>query len=479
MNGKIIIVDQDISFAEKVAKMLEVDRLSVFSLSSGKQVLNLIQTVGVDLVICGRLFSDLDCLDLLKSINADSPATEVILMSEKPTVDLLEGAVRWNVFKFFRLPLEDWTELNKAVSDALQKNREIARNKELIEDLLKKNQELLEAHHTISGLHQDTEALYYFGRCLATSLNLEEIYAMMINAANKLLHNRPTILFLFDEEKNLFYVKKAIGFHESPPTGILLPLDSHARNNMVKWFEEGGYLNRLRNQLSGVQNGHSFLSKPIIIHNKFFGFLSVIQAKDSECTEREINIFKQFISQSTFVLENAFLHEMANALANRDELTGSYNRRFFQERIEEEIKRSGRLESCFSVIILDIDHFKSYNDSHGHLQGDVLLKEIVKVMKERLRSTDVVCRFGGDEFVILLTDTDKAFAVTIGNQIRAMIELNPFFTLDEVSQKKITLSMGVAQYPQDGFTSIDLIRKADKALYMAKARGRDQVVSSL
>lgn len=482
MNGKIIIVDQDIAFAEKAAKMLDVDRLSVFSLCSGKQVLDLIQTVGIDLVICGKLFSDLDCIELLKSIKTNSPATEVILMSENPTVELLQGAVRWKVFCFFKLPVDEWTEFNQAVSDALQKNREIARNKDLIEDLLKKNQELLEAHHTISALHQDTEALYYFGRCLATSLNLEEIYAMMINAANKLLHNRPTILFLFDEEKNSFYVKKAVGFQEAPPLGILLPLDDHARNNrnnMTKWFEEGGYLNGLRSQLSGIPYSHTFLSKPIIIHNKFFGFLSVIQTREGECTEREINIFKQFISQSAFVLENAFLHEMANTLANRDELTGAYNRRFFQERVEEEIKRAGRLGSCFSLIILDVDHFKRYNDTHGHIQGDLLLKEIVKALMERLRSTDVVCRFGGDEFVILLMDTDKALAVTIGNQVRAMIELNPFFILDEVSLKKVTLSMGVAQYPEDGFSSIDLIRKADKALYMAKAGGRDQVVSSL
>lgn len=479
MNGKIIIVDQDIAFAEKVAKMLEVDRLSVFSLSSGKQVLNLIQTVGIDLVICGKLFSDNDCLDLLKAIKLDSPATEVILMNEKPTVELLEGAVKWKVSSFFKIPLEEWTELNKAVSDALQRRKEIARSKDLIEDLLKKNQELLEAHDTISALHQDTEALYYFGRCLATSLNLEEIYAMMINAATKLLHNRPTILFLFDEEKNHFFVKKAIGFHESLPSGILLPLDNHSRTNMVKWFDDGGYLEGLRSQLSGVNDCHSFLSKPIIIHNKFFGFLTVIQSKDAECTERENNIFKQFISQSTFVLENAFLHEMANTLANRDELTGAYNRRYFQDRIEEEIKRAGRLKSCFSLIILDADHFKIYNDTHGHIQGDLLLKEVVKVMKERLRSTDVVCRFGGDEFVILLMDTDRAFASTIGNQIRAMIELNPFFAMDGVSEKKITLSMGVAQYPEDGLTSIELIRRADKALYLAKARGRDQVVSSL
>ncbi|MFI5304952.1 MAG: diguanylate cyclase [Nitrospiria bacterium] len=477
MNGKIIIVDQDITFAEKLAKMLEVDRLSVFSLVSGKQVMNLTQNVGVDIVICGRLASDRECLDLLKAIKTASPSTEVILIAENPSLELLEGAVKWKVFDFIKLPVEDWKEFNLSVSEAVRKKGEIFKNKQLIEDLLKKNQELMEAHHTISALHQDTEALYYFGRCLATSLNREEIYAMMINAANKLLHSRPTMLFLFDEEKSLFYVKKVVGFQEFPSSEITLRVDSYARENMVQWFEEDDFLNGLKNQLSDVPNCHSFLSKPIIIHNNVFGFLTVLQTKEAECTEREINIFKQFISQSAFVLENAFLHEKANALANHDELTGAYNRRHFQDKIEEEIKRSTRMGTYFSLIILDVDHFKKYNDTYGHIQGDLLLKEIVKGMKERLRSTDVVCRFGGDEFVILLMETDKAFAVTIGNQIRAMIDLNPSFNLDGASDEKITFSMGIAQFPDDGFSSIDLIRKADKALYTAKARGRNQVVS--
>ncbi|MBI1823026.1 MAG: response regulator [Nitrospirae bacterium] len=269
MNGKIIIVDQDILFAEKLAKMLEVDRLNVFSLVSGKQVLNLIQNVGIDVVICGKLLSDQDCLDLMKTIRESSPSTEMILLSESPSVELLEGAVKSKVFNFIKLPVQDWKELNRVVSEALEKNREFAKSKILIDDLLKKNQELLEAHHTISALHQDTEALYYFGRCLATSLNLEEIYAMMINAANKLLHSRPTILFLYNEENGLFFVKKAIGFQRSLPSGITLPVGIDARENMMKWFEKEEYLPSLKNQLSEVHECHSFLSKRTHIYMKW------------------------------------------------------------------------------------------------------------------------------------------------------------------------------------------------------------------
>jgi diguanylate cyclase (GGDEF)-like protein len=286
------------------------------------------------------------------------------------------------------------------------------------------------------------------------------------------------MLFLFDEEKTLFFLKKAIGFHQSSPSELTLSVGADLRDNLMKWFEKEEYKVDLKSQLTEVQGNHSFLSKPIIIHNKFFGFISVLQTRDAECTEREINIFKQFISQSAFVLENAFLHEMANTLANRDELTGAFNRRYFQEKIEEEIKRSSRGQTSFSLIILDVDHFKIYNDTYGHIQGDLLLKEIVKGIKERLRATDVVCRFGGDEFLILLMDTDKSFAVTVGNQIRSIIESNPGFKLHGDADEKITFSMGIAQFPEDGASSIDLIRKADKALYMAKARGRDQVVTA-
>lgn len=475
MKGKIIVVDQDNAFANEVAKVLEMDQNNVFSLNSGKQVLEVLRTVGIHVVICGTLSSEMTELELLTAVKNENPRTEVILMIKTPTIELLEGAMKGGTFDYVKLPVQDWHSFKTTVSEAFQKSQLAFKNKQLIEDLLLKNQELMEAHNTITLIHQDTEALYYFGRCLATSLNLEEIYAMMTNATNKLLNNRPTLLFLFNEKKAHLYLKKAIGFND-PLEEFIIPIEAKYKDNLVAWLEEKSYIEQfIKHNLPNGSEHDSFLSKPIIIHDNVYGLLTVLQNRESECTERESNLFKQFVSQSAFVLENALLHEKTNELANRDELTGVFNRRYFQEKIEEEIKRASRQNNRFSVFILDVDYFKHYNDTFGHIQGDFLLKELVAVMTERLRSTDIVSRFGGDEFVVLLIDTEKYAALEIGNQIRENIENNPKFKLTDGNEKKITISVGVAQYPDDGVTSIDLIRKADQALYVAKARGRNQV----
>jgi diguanylate cyclase (GGDEF)-like protein len=475
MKGKIIVVDRDVAFAEKMAKVLEEEKYNVFPLGSGKQVLEILHTVGIHVVICGNLAPGISSLELLKAIKTANRETEVILMSDAPTIGLLEGAIKGEASDFIQLPVQEWSALKQIVSEAFDKSQEAFKNNRLIEDLLKKNQELLEAHHTISILHQDTEALYYFGRCLATSLNLEEIYAMMTNATNKLLSARPTLLLLFNEIESRLYLKKAIGVSD-PPEDLTIPIDDRAyHNNVSDYIEEGAYLEHLKTLLPGISDRHSFLSKPILIHDKLYGALIVIQSKDLECTEREINLFKQFVSQSAFVLENALLHEKANELANHDGLTGVFNRRYFQEKIEEEIKRAERQNGKFSLIVLDIDYFKYFNDRYGHIQGDILLKRVVAVMMERLRSTDVVCRFGGDEFVILLIDTEKKDACEIANQIRETIGNNPGFAMKEGDEKKLTVSMGISEYPGNGSTVVDLVRTADQALYVAKAKGRNQV----
>ncbi|MHB8483668.1 MAG: sensor domain-containing diguanylate cyclase [Nitrospiria bacterium] len=476
MKGKIIVVDQDNAFASEVAKVLEMDQNNVFSLNSGEQVLEILRKVGIHVVICGNLPPEMDRLELLKTIKNENPSTEVVLMIETPTVELLEGAMKGGAYDCVRLPIQEWDSFKKIVSEAFQKSQLVLKNKQLIEDLLRKNQELMESHNTISVIHQDTEALYYFGRCLATSLNLEEIYAMMTNATNKLLNNRPIFLLLLNEKESCLYLKKAIGFN-GPMDDFTVPIESHYKNNLMDWLDKEKYIETFNRKFSNSLENNSFLSKPIVIHNKFYGILVVLQNRESECTEREVNLFKQFVSQSAFVLENALLHEKTNELANRDELTGVFNRRYFQEKIEEEIKRALRQTGHFSLIILDIDYFKYYNDTYGHIQGDLLLKELVSLMAERLRSTDIVSRFGGDEFVILLIDTEKYAALEIGNQIRENVENNPNFKLDYGYEKKITISMGISQFPDDGLTSIDLIRKADQALYVAKARGRNQVAS--
>ncbi|MCD4812943.1 diguanylate cyclase [bacterium] len=164
------------------------------------------------------------------------------------------------------------------------------------------------------------------------------------------------------------------------------------------------------------------------------------------------------------------------ALTITDEKTGLFNFRHFKNSIIEEMKRAERYDRSLALVMIDIDHFKHYNDTNGHPMGDLLLKELSNILKEAIRETDMVARFGGEEFIILLPETSREEAVRLAESLRLRIK-NHIFPMEEKQPgKDLTVSMGVASYPSKKVMSPDtLLEKSDQALYKAKKRGRNRV----
>jgi diguanylate cyclase (GGDEF)-like protein len=158
-----------------------------------------------------------------------------------------------------------------------------------------------------------------------------------------------------------------------------------------------------------------------------------------------------------------------------DGLTHLFNYRFFKEFIQKEIYRSQRYQHPVSLVLLDIDFFKRLNDRHGHVGGDQILVEMARIAQANCRVTDLVCRYGGEEFAILLPETPKDQAVLYCERLRSMIEGHPFHVRQIPEITHITVSVGMANYPDDSQDPADLIRRADQAMYMAKQGGRNRV----
>jgi len=173
-------------------------------------------------------------------------------------------------------------------------------------------------------------------------------------------------------------------------------------------------------------------------------------------------------------LENLRRFARAEELSITDGLTGSYNYRYLRSALDKEIARAKRFRETFSIIMLDVDHLKEYNDVHGHLQGSEVLRRVAQVVSASLRGVDLLAKYGGDEFVIILPHTDREGAGVLAERIRAAVEKAVF--PGEENGMKITSSMGIAQYPQDGESSRDLLESADGALYHAKRSGRNRVI---
>ncbi len=177
------------------------------------------------------------------------------------------------------------------------------------------------------------------------------------------------------------------------------------------------------------------------------------------------------------LLETAKQVEYYKKLSRMDGLTGLYNHRFFQQMLESEIERAKRLEHNLSLFIIDIDHFKYYNDSLGHPEGDRALKNLAEIFRSACRKYDVIARYGGEEFSIISPETPQDAAIKLGERIRSKVEEFDFFGEECMPGGKFTISLGLASYPDDASNRIELIEQADQALYQAKEQGRNKLCS--
>ncbi len=177
---------------------------------------------------------------------------------------------------------------------------------------------------------------------------------------------------------------------------------------------------------------------------------------------------------AAIAIENARNFQRIQELTITDDLTSLFNVRHLHTLLEAEVSRAGRYKKQFSMLFLDLDHFKEVNDTHGHIHGSQLLKETAEVIKEHIRTVDYAARYGGDEFVILLPETTKPEAIRIAERVRSAIEANVFLA-EKGLHVKFTASFGVATFPDDAQSKDDLIRLADEAMYKVKNTTRNRV----
>jgi diguanylate cyclase (GGDEF)-like protein len=214
---------------------------------------------------------------------------------------------------------------------------------------------------------------------------------------------------------------------------------------------------------------------PLLDQDTLLGILVVIGRQDMLFDERDELFWNSLGDQMATAIGNARLYQNAKYSSITDGLTGLYNRRYFQERLISEESRSKRHRHPFSIIMLDIDHFKNYNDTCGHPTGDKALTIIAQLVKAEVRDIDIVARYGGEEFSVILTETDKAGAWKVAERIRKKVADHKFPHGQMQPQKRLTISLGVSCFPQDADNYKDAVERADEALYMAKKLGRNRV----
>jgi len=223
-------------------------------------------------------------------------------------------------------------------------------------------------------------------------------------------------------------------------------------------------LNELEDKVKGMNSGaDDFLAKPFNKLELLVRVRSLLRIKHlhDELQEK--------------VIELQRTKEELRQLAITDGLTGLYNYRYFKEQLLQELKRAQRHSLNISVVMIDIDHFKQYNDKNGHPAGDVVLKDIARLLRDNIRNIDLAARYGGEEFSLILIETDKPSAKIVSEKIRKLVEDYGFAYESSQPDGKLTISTGVATFPGDGEDFDTLVSKADQRLYLAKEAGRNLI----
>lgn len=218
------------------------------------------------------------------------------------------------------------------------------------------------------------------------------------------------------------------------------------------------------------------LSVPLFTKQRTFGVLNFYDKMDGYFTEADLRTTLSLSDQAGVAIENVLLHEDAQRMAIMDGLTGIWNQRWFLIQMAQELDRAERFGRPFSLLVIDIDDFKLFNDTYGHQLGDFVLVELARRIKSSVRDVDIFARYGGEEFALLLSETDASGGASAAEKLRLAICSTPFDSDMAPEPLTVTASIGVAAYPEAGTDAASIFRAADKAMYEAKAQGKNRVV---
>lgn len=343
--------------------------------------------------------------------------------------------------------------------EVLRLREELARRAEIVRAVQLFSEKLNSAEHLSEG----------------SSINL---FDALMNTCAELLQAERGSLLLFDEAEQKLSVKAAFGNRAEEVKKMTAAVGERVaervwREGKPVVVENVANINQPPAPAERGYRSTSFISYPLYVGSRVIGVLNVTDKRDEASYDaRDLELLEAIAPQMAIALDRATLQQRAGIfeqLSITDSLTGLLNRRYLNERLQEEVNRSNRDGSPMSFMMIDIDNFKLYNDRFGHQAGDEVLKITAQCLKAVLRSADVAARFGGEEFCLLLPNTTLSEARMIGERIRTYIEEMEF------PFRIVTVSIGVSAYSPLHNSPQEIIEAADKALYQAKRMGKNNV----
>jgi two-component system, cell cycle response regulator len=456
---KILLVDDDPTILNTLTRFLTGQGYAVAAAASGQEALATLQQENIPLAILDLNLPDASGLELLAHVRENSPDTEVILFTGLGALDSAIQALRLGAYDYLvkselRLP-----ELQSVVDRALERRRLALANRQLLEDLQLAQKELADTRA------RELTQIRRIGETLARPLTVSELAQGLLD--------------LMWESLPLAHL--GIKFQGRGPGEDTVVsrhragLPDRLNKQFDRWLKTALRQDIRTSSRDPAADPSLSLPCPVVLQE-------VLQAEDvrglvaagrrEPFSPEEAELFRIFALQGEAALKNVLLFEEVKSLSIRDGLTGLYNNRHFREVLAHQVELSRRYAWPLSLLFLDIDNFKNINDTWGHPEGDLVLKALAGFLQSHVRLADVLCRYGGEEFVVLLPQTSWNQAYRLAERLREGIAATAIPLCH--GEIQITVSIGLSCLtPQ--LSGDDLVKAADTALYKAKQAGRNRV----
>jgi len=451
---RVLLIEDDAGDALLVGEMLAEIETPSFMLTHVDRLataLQLLKSESFGVILLDLSLPDGQGLPLVTAVRKAVPSTPIVVMSGQRDDDV--------AVKIVQAGVQDYCVKGHVDSFLLSRSLRYAIERKRIEDELRRR-------------NAELAVLFHVSSTVSRSIDLHGVLADIIDSIAGLdilnLERKGAILTVEDDgslrlSHEIGHSSEFILAHQHLQVGECLCGKAAAEGKLI--VSDGYCQDDLHTTAYGGPEPHGHIVVPLKARERVLGVLCLSTAPNPSLKEAEQKMLMSIGEQIGIAIENAKLYETTKRLALHDPLTGLANRRHLDIVAESSLAMARRYGTPFSIILLDIDHFKLFNDTHGHSAGDKLLVAVAKTMKREVRDTNLVVRYGGEEFLVLLPDTEITAALAVAERIRLKIN----------ESTGVTVSLGVSWAKDGSNTMTELISVADTALYQAKNSGRNKV----
>jgi len=475
MKRNILVVDDDFDTRHILNRILTSEGFLAYSSTNEEETLNLLIKKPIDLILLDLRLKSESGFDLCRRLKAHKSFSKI------PVIVISVSHLTEDIVKAIELGAADFVSKPFDQGVLVAKIRSILRLKDEEERLRKGQKELI-------GLIQDTSKQKdllsreaEFSRDLNQFLDEESKKIFIRKSFSDFLGAKLFSIFIYDEDEDIY--KLFVSNHSEIPQELSVKLEessimydavSKKQPIFIQSFSKSEYKKSGREKYET----DTVCVVPLISGDRVIGILTVndptFSFYDPADFEGRITRISRHLGVS---IHNTILYEKVKDLSMRDSMTGLYNFRHFLETLRLEVERARRYNEHLSCIMVDIDNFKTVNDTYGHQIGDEVLKELARSISYSVRASDIPARYGGDEFIIILPRTDKDLTTRLASRLMNLFSGKPIRIPHDEKGIKVTLSMGIAAFPEDTANMDELMKMADEALYQAKNQGKNRIVS--